>query len=174
MGDCKPTGSELREAEYLDLKEKHELLQKMNTDNAKMRAVYLDEKMRLELQSQAQQIVINGLRGDVEKLEARWKQQMQKEAHANEIFLEYEAVVREILANELIHSDALLARARAILTPTEKCNHVEPHPPRAEGDLASPGNAAGDAASVSAPARLVPCSRCGFFHGPDCANPVRR
>jgi hypothetical protein len=22
--------------------------------------------------------------------------------------------------------------------------------------------------------RLIPCPRCGFFHGPDCANPARR
>ena len=34
-------------------------------------------------------------------------------------------------------------------------NKQEPHPPRAEGDLAPPGNAAGDAASVSAPAGPV-------------------
>ena len=38
-----------------------------------------------------------------------------------------------------------------------KRNHEQPHPPRAEGDLAPPGNAAGDAASVSTPAGPVPC-----------------
>lgn len=52
---------------------------------------------------------------------------------------------------------------------TEKLKHEEPHPPRAEGDLAPPGDAAGYAASASAPARLV--SHCS---GSACSNSWNR